>query len=146
MLQQEDYKSIIKVVMPGLEDFKIKSLGPTEFSVTGMVEVDFLVHINSKKHGEFLLHIEFESFYKSNIEMMTRMANYYSHIRSYSNLPIYQVLVVLNKSKSVKKIESSFSFEELGLKRKFEYKVIEIYKMNKEEVLKNITKANMKNM
>jgi len=48
------------------------SLEHTKLSVTDMREMDFLAKINMNKES-FILHIEFETVYKSNTQIMKRM-------------------------------------------------------------------------
>jgi hypothetical protein len=97
---------------------------------------DFLARINMNKES-FILHIEFETSYKSNTEMMKRMLRYYTYIKWYNDLPIYQVLMVLKKPKNVKNIKGSFESTVQGLDvMKYNYKIMKAYEIDKNEILK----------
>lgn len=101
-----------------------------------MREMDFLTRVNMNSES-FILHIEFETAYKSNTEMMKRMLRYYTYIKWHNDLPIYQVLVVLKKPENVKNIQGSFesTVQDLDI-LKYNYKVIKAYEIDKSEILK----------
>lgn len=69
-----------------------------ELSMTDMREADYIARV-TMNNEEFILHMEFETNYKSNKEMSKRMLRYYTYINWYEELPIYQVLVILKKPK-----------------------------------------------
>jgi len=101
-----------------------------------MREMDFLAKINMNKES-FILHIEFETAYKSNTEMMKRMLRYYTYIKWHNDLPIYQVLMILKKPENVKNIKGNFESTVQDLEvMKYNYKVIKAYEIDKNEILK----------
>ena len=70
-----------------------------ELSIADMKKPDYLAKI--KLHGEyFILHMEFESAYKNNKEMQSRMLRYYSNLYWNEDIPIKQVLLVMKQPKN----------------------------------------------
>lgn len=135
-LEKKDYRGIAEFILPVVKDADEISLEPTKLSVPDMREMDFLAKVNLNKES-FILHIEFETAYKSNTEMMKRMLRYYTYIKWHNDLPIYQVLVVLKKPKNVKNIKGSFesTVQDLDV-MKYNYKVMKAYEIDKNEILK----------
>lgn len=135
-LEKKDYRGIAEFILPVVKEADEISLEPTKLSVPDMREMDFLAKVNLNKES-FILHIEFETVYKSNTEMMKRMLRYYTYIKWHNDLPIYQVLVVLKKPKNVKNIKSSFesTVQDLDV-MKYNYKVMKAYEIDKKEILK----------
>ena len=119
-----------------VKDAEEVSLEHTKLSVPDMREMDFLTKVNMDSES-FILHVEFETAYKSNSEMMKRMLRYYTYIKWHNDMPIYQVLVVLKKPANVKNIKGSFesSVQDLDV-MKYNYKVVKIYELDKNEILK----------
>jgi len=118
-----------------VKDAEEVSLEHTKLSVPDMREMDFLTKINMDSES-FILHVEFETAYKSNSDMMKRMLRYYTYIKWHNDMPIYQVLVVLKKPANVKNIKGSFesSVQDLDV-MKYNYKVVKIYELDKNEIL-----------
>ncbi|SHJ57541.1 DUF4351 domain-containing protein [Paramaledivibacter caminithermalis] len=136
ILEKKDYRGIAEFILPSVKDAEEVSLEPTQLSVPDMREMDFLAKVNMNSES-FILHIEFETAYKSNTEMMKRMLRYYTYIKWHNDLPIYQVLVVLKKPENVKNIKGTFESKVQNLDvLKYKYKVIKAYEIDKNEVLK----------
>lgn len=136
ILEKKDYRGIAEFILPAVKDADEVSLEHTKLSVPDMREMDFLTKINMDSES-FILHVEFETAYKSNSEMMKRMLRYYTYIKWHNDMPIYQVLVVLKKPANVKNIKGSFesSVQDLDV-MKYNYKVVKIYELDKNEILK----------
>ncbi|WP_096636470.1 DUF4351 domain-containing protein [Clostridium cochlearium] len=136
ILEKKDYRGIAEFILPSVKDAEEVSLEHTQLSVPDMREMDFLTRVNMNSES-FILHIEFETAYKSNTEMMKRMLRYYTYIKWHNDLPIYQVLVVLKKPENVKNIQGSFesTVQDLDI-LKYNYKVIKAYEIDKSEILK----------
>lgn len=135
ILEKKDYRGIAEFILPAVKEADEISLEHTKLSVPDMREMDFLATINMNKE-RFILHIEFETVYKSNTQMMKRMLRYYTYIKWHNDLPIYQVLMVLKKPENVKNIKGSFESTVQGLKiMKYNYKVIKAYEIDKNEIL-----------
>jgi len=108
----------------------------TKLSVPDMREMDFLTKVNMNSES-FILHVEFETAYKSNTDMMKRMLRYYTYIKWHNDLPVYQVLVVLKNPENIKDIKGSFESSVQGLDvLKYNYRVIKAYEIDKNEILK----------
>lgn len=139
-LEKKNYRGIAEFLLPVVKEADEISLEHTKLSVPDMREMDFLARVNMDKEN-FILHIEFETAYKSNTEMMKRMLRYYTYIKWHNDLPIYQVLMILKKPQNVKNIKDSFKSTVQGLDiMKYNYKVIKAYEIDKYEILeeKNI--------
>ncbi|MBE6065444.1 DUF4351 domain-containing protein [Clostridium cochlearium] len=136
ILEKKDYRGIAEFILPSVKDAEEVSLEHTQLSVPDMREMDFLTRVNMNSES-FILHIEFETAYKSNTEMMKRMLRYYTYIKWHNDLPIYQVLVVLKKPENVKNVQGSFesTVQDLDI-LKYNYKVIKAYEIDKSEILK----------
>lgn len=136
ILEKKDHRGIAEFILPSVKDAEEVSLEHTQLSVPDMREMDFLTRVNMNSES-FILHIEFETAYKSNTEMMKRMLRYYTYIKWHNDLPIYQVLVVLKKPENVKNIQGSFesTVQDLDI-LKYNYKVIKAYEIDKSEILK----------
>ena len=136
ILEKKDYRGIAEFILPSVKDAEEVSLEHTQLSVPDMREMDFLTRVNMNSES-FILHIEFETAYKSNTEMMKRMLRYYTYIKWHNDLPIYQVLVVLKKPENIKNIQGSFesTVQDLDI-LKYNYKVIKAYEIDKSEILK----------
>lgn len=136
ILEKKDYRGIAEFILPSVKDAEEVSLEHTQLSVPDMREMDFLTRVNMNSES-FILHIEFETAYKSNTEMMKRMLRYYTYIKWHNDLPIYQVLVVLKKPENVKNIQGSFesTVQDLDI-LKYNYKVVKAYEIDKSEILK----------
>lgn len=135
ILEKKDYRGIAEFILPAVKDADEVSLEHTKLSVPDMREMDFLTKVNMDSES-FILHVEFETAYKSNSEMMKRMLRYYTYIKWHNDMPIYQVLVVLKKPANVKNIKGSFesSVQDLDV-MKYNYKVVKIYELDKNEIL-----------
>ena len=139
ILEKKDFRSIAEFMLPAVKEADEISLEHTELSVPDMREMDFLAKINMDKES-FILHIEFESVYKSNTIMMKRMLRYYTYIKWHNDLPIYQVLMVLKKPENVKNIKGNFESTVQGFEvLKYNYKVIKAYEIDKNEILRQKT-------
>ncbi len=135
LLEKKDYRGIAEFILPSIKDAKKVSLEHTQLSVPDMREMDFLAKIDIDPE-DFILHIEFETAYRSNNEMMKRMLRYYTYIKWHNDLSIYQVLVVLKKPKNVKNIQDCFESKVQDLDiLKYKYKVIKVYEIDKNEIL-----------
>ncbi len=136
LLEKKDYRGIAEFILPSIKDAEEISLEHTQLSIPDMREMDFLAKVNMNSEN-FIFHIEFETAYKSNNEMMKRMLRYYTYIKWHNDLPIYQVLVVLKKPKNVKNIQDNFesTVQDLDI-LKYNYKVIKAYEIDKNEILK----------
>ncbi|MGI6488677.1 MAG: DUF4351 domain-containing protein [Syntrophomonadaceae bacterium] len=136
VLEQKDYRGIAEFILPAVKDADEITPEPVKLSIPDMREVDYLARIKLKKE-DFILHIEFESAYKSNIEMQKRMLRYYTYIKWHNDLPIYQVLVVLKKPPRLKNIIGGFksTVQDMDVMQ-YQYKVIKAYEIDKYEVLK----------
>lgn len=135
ILEKKDHRGIAEFILPSVKDAEEVSLEHTKLSVPDMREMDFLTKVNMGNES-FILHIEFETAYKSNTEMMKRMLRYYTYIKWHNDLPIYQVLVVLKKPINVKNIKGSFesTVQDLDI-LKYNYKVVKAYELDKNEIL-----------
>jgi hypothetical protein len=100
-----------------------------------MNKADYIAKVNLK--GEkFILHMEFESNFKGNSEMIKRMLRYYIYIHWNEDLPIYQVLVILKKPET-KNISNGFeSSVQKEFIMKYRYKVVKVYELNKYDFIK----------
>ena len=136
LLEKKDYRGIAEFILPSIKDAEEISLEHTQLSIPDMREMDFLAKVNMDSES-FILHIEFETAYKSNNEMMKRMLRYYTYIKWHNDLPIYQVLIVLKEPKNVKNIQDRFesTVQDLDI-MKYNYKVIKAYEIDKNEILK----------
>lgn len=136
ILEKKDYRGIAEFILPAIENAEEVSLEHTQLSIPDMREMDFLTKVKMNSES-FIFHIEFETAYRSNNEMMKRMLRYYTYIKWYSDLPIYQVLMVLKRPKNVKNITGSFESKVQDLDAlKYNYKVIKAYEIDKNEILK----------
>ncbi len=100
-----------------------------------MREMDYLAKIKLNRES-FILHVEFESAYRSNIEMQKRMLRYYTYIKWHNDLPIYQVLVLLKKPANVKRIKNGINSRVQGLDvMRYRYGLIKTYEIDKYKVL-----------
>lgn len=135
ILEKKDYRGIAEFILPSVKDAEEVLLEHTKLSVPDMREMDFLAKVNMNSEN-FILHIEFETVYKSNTEMMKRMLRYYTYIKWHNDLPIYQVLVVLKKPENVKDIRSSFVSKIQDLEvMNYNYKIVKAYEIDKNEIL-----------
>lgn len=136
ILEKKDYRSIAEFILPSVKDAEEVSLEHTKLSVPDMREMDFLTKVNMNSES-FILHVEFETAYKSNTDMMKRMLRYYTYIKWHNDLPVYQVLVVLKNPENIKDIKGSFESSVQGLDvLKYNYRVIKAYEIDKNEILK----------
>ncbi|MDD3272088.1 MAG: DUF4351 domain-containing protein [Syntrophomonadaceae bacterium] len=136
VLEQKDHRGIAEFILPAVKNADEITLGSAKLSIPDMREVDYLARVKLKQE-DFVLHIEFESAYKSNTEMQKRMLRYYTYIKWHNDLPIYQVLVVLKKPPRLKNIVGSFksTVQDMDVMQ-YQYKVIKAYEIDKYEVLK----------
>lgn len=93
-LERKDFKGLASLGVPNIDDAQEIKLEFNELPMTDMREADYIAKITMNGE-EFILHMEFETNYKSNKEMSKRMLRYYTYINWYEELPIYQVLVIL---------------------------------------------------
>ena len=106
ILEQKSSQGLIEAFFP--DNHLVSEIKPLtkKIIVSNMKEVDFLVEakINAQKT---IVHIEFESAYKSNIKMSKRMHTYFAIIDEINdqNLPIYQLIVVLKKPKKIRNVK-----------------------------------------
>ncbi len=137
LLEKKDYRGIAEFILPSIKDAEEICLEHTQLSIPDMREMDFLAKINMGSES-FILHVEFETAYKSNNEMMKRMLRYYTYIKWHNDLPIYQVLMLLKKPKNVKNIQHNFesTVQDLDI-LKYNYKVIKAYEIDKNEILQD---------
>lgn len=136
ILEKKDHRGIAEFILPAVRDAEEITLEHTKLSIPDLREVDYLVQVKLNREN-FILHIEFESAYRSNAEMQKRMLRYYTYIKWHNDLPIYQVLVLLKKPTNVKHIKSGFKSRVQGLDvMQYRYRVIKAYEIDKYEVLK----------
>ena len=135
ILEKKDHRGIAEFILPSIKGAEEISLEHTQLSVPDMREMDFLTKVSMNSES-FIFHIEFETAYRSNNEMMKRMLRYYTYIKWHNDLPIYQVLVVLKKPKNVKNIQESFESKVQDLDiLKYKYKVVKAHEIDKNEIL-----------
>ncbi len=134
-LQVKDCKALASIVIPDIDEAEEIILNTYELSMTDMKKPDYLAKI--KLRGEyFVLHMEFESSYRSNIEMQRRMLRYYLSLYWNEELPIMQAVVLL-KEPAIKKVSNGIETYILGEEvLKHRYKVIKLYEMDKYDILK----------
>lgn len=139
-LEQKDFKGLASLAIPDIDEADDVSLSMYELSMADMKKPDYVVKM--KLHGEhFILHMEFESAYKSNKEMQRRMLRYYSHLYWNEDIPIKQVLVLM-KAPGIKNITNGIESTVLGDSViKHSYLIIKLYNMDKYEVLRKQIKA-----
>ena len=136
ILEKKDYRSLAEFVLPESKEALKITIESIKLPVPKMLEVDFLAKIKMKDTC-FLLHAEFESFYQNNKQMMKRMLEYYSYLKYYSDLAVYQVVVILKKPERIKNVKSEFKEKINGIKYfEYKYNVLKVYEMNKDDVLK----------
>jgi len=135
ILEKKDHRGIAEFILPSVKDAEEVALEHTKLSVPDMREMDYLAKIKLNQEN-FILHIEFESAYRSNIEMQKRMLRYYTYIKWHNDLPIYQVLVLLKKPDNVKRIKNGINSRVQGLDvMRYRYGLIKTYEIDKYEVL-----------
>ncbi len=135
ILEKKDHRGIAEFILPAVKDAEEITLEHTKLSISDLREVDYLAQVKLNQEN-FILHIEFESAYRSNAEMQKRMLRYYTYIKWHNDLPIYQVLVLLKKPANVKRIKSGFKSRVQGLDvMQYRYGVIKVYEIDKYEVL-----------
>lgn len=135
-LERKDFKGLASLGIPNIDEAEEVHLEFTELSMADMREADYIAKVTMNKE-EFILHMEFETNYKSNKEMSKRMLRYYTYINWYEELPIYQVLIILKKpniSNIINGIQATVLDDEI---LNYKYKVIKAYDMDKNEVLKD---------
>lgn len=134
-LERKDFKGLASLGIPNIDDAEEVQLEFSELPMTDMREADYIAKVTMNKE-EFILHMEFETNYKSNKEMSKRMLRYYTYINWYEEIPIYQVLVILKKpnvNNITNGIQATVLDDEI---LNYKYKVIKAYEMNKYEMLK----------
>ncbi len=135
ILEKKDHRGIAEFILPSVKEAEEVSLEHTKLSVPDMREMDYLAKIKLDQEN-FILHVEFESAYRSNTEMQKRMLRYYTYIKWHNDLPIYQVLVLLKKPDNVKRIKNGINSRVQGLDvMRYRYGLIKTYEIDKYEVL-----------
>ena len=135
ILEKKDHRGIAEFILPSVKEAEEVALEHTKLSVPDMREMDYLAKIKLNQES-FILHIEFESAYRSNIEMQKRMLRYYTYIKWHNDLPVYQVLVLLKKPDNVKRIKNGINSRVQGLDvMRYRYGLIKTYEIDKYEVL-----------
>lgn len=136
-LIKENYKDVACGIMSEIKtDAKI-SIQDIHVQAPAMLETDFLVIVKTKNET-YILHMEFEANLKSNEAIAKRILEYRASIKRYSNLPVYQVLVLLKEPKNIKNIKTSFTEKINGKTMVYHYyQVIKVYEMDKYEILKS---------
>jgi hypothetical protein len=136
ILEKKDHRGIAEFILPCVKEAKEITIETTNLSIPDMREADFLTKV-SMDTEVFILHIEFEAAYSSNVHMQKRMLRYYTYLKWHTDFPIYQVLAVLKKPEKVKHIIGCFQSTVQGLDvMQYQYKVIKLYEIDKYEVLK----------
>ena len=139
-LQIKDCKGLASIAIPDIDEAEDIFLETHELPMTDMKKPDYLARI--KLRGEyFVLHMEFESSFSSNIDMQRRMLRYFLNLYWNENLPIMQALVLL-KEPGIKNVSSgteNYVFGKEVLKHRYE--VIKLYEMDKHDILKRNVKA-----
>jgi predicted transposase YdaD len=135
-IQIKDFKGLASIVLSEIDEAEEIVLNTYELPMTDMKKPDYVAKI--KLHGEyFLLHMEFESSFRSNIDMQRRMLRYYSNLCWNEELPILQAVVLLKES-GVKNISNGLNSSIFGKEvLKHHYEVIKLYEMDKYEILKS---------
>jgi len=78
-LQIKDCKGLASIAIPDIDEAEDIVLDTHELPMTDMKKPDYLAKI--KLHGEyFVLHMEFESSFSSNIDMQRRMLRYFLNL------------------------------------------------------------------
>ena len=72
ILEKKDHRGIAEFILPAVKNADEIILEHTKLSIPDMREVDYLARVKLNQEN-FILHIEFESAYKSNTEMQKRM-------------------------------------------------------------------------
>ena len=134
-LQLKDCRGLASLVLPDINEAEDVILNLHELSMADMKKPDYLAKI--KLHGEhFLLHLEFETNYRSNKEMQRRMLRYYASLYWHEDLPIMQAVIIL-KEPAVKLVSHGTISAVLGQDvLKHHYRIVKLYTMDKYEVLK----------
>jgi hypothetical protein len=134
-LELKDCKTLASLAIPEIEEAEELDLKFAELSMADMNKADYIAKVNL--NGEkFILHMEFESNFKGNSEMIKRMLRYYIYIHWNEDLPIYQVLVILKKPET-KNISTGFeSSVQNEFIMKYRYKVVKVYELNKYDFIK----------
>lgn len=135
-LEMKDCKALARLAIPEIEAAEEISLQFSELAMAESKKPDYVARV--RLHGEsFLLHLEFESSYKSNREMQRRMLRYCSCFYWNSDLPIYSVLVLM-KPPEIKNVTGCLELKALGRTlMHYEYQVIKLYEMDKYSVLQD---------
>jgi hypothetical protein len=134
-LELKDCKTLASLAIPEIEEAEELDLKFAELSMADMNKADYIAKVNLKNE-KFILHMEFESNFKSNSEMIKRMLRYYIYIHWNEDLPIYQVLVILKKPET-KNISTGFeSSVQNEFIMKYRYKVVKVYELNKYDFIK----------
>ncbi|UZW15177.1 hypothetical protein OSC52_04875 [Clostridium pasteurianum] len=130
-LEKKDAKNLATIGMPEIENAEELNLEFSELSMSDMKRADYVAKVEMNDE-RFILHMEFESNYKSNRAMNKRMLRYLSNINWYDNLPIYQVLIILKQPKTIKSINNKIEMivqDEKVLE--YSYKVVKVYEIDK---------------
>ncbi|MDP4178602.1 MAG: hypothetical protein Q8900_09715 [Bacillota bacterium] len=131
----KDCRTLASLAIPEIEEAEELDLKFAELSMADMNKADYIAKVNLKNE-KFILHMEFESNFKNNSEMLKRMLRYYIYIYWNEDLPIYQVLVILKEPKT-KNISDGFqSSVQNELIMNYKYKVVKIYELNKYDFIK----------
>jgi hypothetical protein len=133
-LQVKDCRGLASIVLPDIFEAEDVILNLHELSMADMKKPDYLAKI--KLRGEhFILHMEFETNYRSNKEMQRRMLRYYTGLYWHEDLPIVQAVIIL-KEPTVKEISDGIESTVLGQNViKHHYRVVKLYAMNKYDIL-----------
>lgn len=139
-LEQKDCRGLASLAIPDIDKADDVVLSMYELSMADMKKPDYLAKI--KLHGEyFILHMEFESAYKSNREMQRRMLRYYSNLYWNEDIPIKQALILM-KTPEVKNITTGVESVVLGDSViKHSYLIVKLYDMDKYDILEKQIKA-----
>ncbi|MDP4178591.1 MAG: hypothetical protein Q8900_09660 [Bacillota bacterium] len=134
-LERKDCKILASLAIPEIEEAEELDLKFAELSMADMNKADYIAKVNLKNE-KFILHMEFESNFKSNSEMIKRMLRYFIYIYQNEDLPIYQVLVILKEASTKNILDGFESTVQNELIMKYKYKIVKVYEFNKYDFTK----------
>jgi len=133
-LQVKDGRGLASLVLPDIIEAEEVMVDRQELAMASMERPDYLARV--KLRGErFLLHVEFETNFRSNREMQRRMLRYYAHLYWNKDLPILQAVVILKEPRH-RKISQGMVSVVLGQDvLRHQYRVVRLYALDKYDVL-----------
>lgn len=135
-LERKDHRTIAEFLFPPAIEAQSVSLESIDLPMADLRRADFIARVTMEEE-DFLLHVEFEAFYNSNREMHKKMLRYHVWLRWHSDLPIYQILVILKEPTQVRSISSRYTNAVMGEQSmEYAYKAIKIYEYDKYATLR----------